>query len=276
MLQSVRVACIQLTSGPDIAANLALIAPQLAAARQQGATLIALPENTVCMAGDDATRRAAAHPEAQHPALPFFAAQAQQLAAWILAGSLWIKREDGKHYNRSYLFAPNGSVAATYDKIHLFDATLAKGEHYRESDTVAPGNRAVLAETPFGRIGLTICYDLRFGKLYRDLAQAGASMMTVPAAFTVPTGEAHWHSLLRARAIENACFVIAPAQCGTHAGGRRTFGHSLIIDPWGTILAEAGDTPTIITAELNLADIDRVRQMLPSLRHDRIYAPPAV
>jgi len=212
--------------------------------------------------------------EETHPAIPFFKSQAQQLQTWILCGSLTIKRPDGKLNNRSYLFSPDGHVAATYDKIHLFDAALAGGEHYRESDTVAPGEQAVLTTTPFGNLGLTICYDMRFGTLYRDLAKAGASIIAAPAAFTVPTGQAHWHSLLRTRAIESACFIIAPAQCGTHEGGRRTFGHSLIIDPWGAIMAEATDDVGIIYADLNFADIARVRKMLPSLQHDRIYQPP--
>lgn len=274
MTEMLRVACVQLNSQADIGANLVAIAPQLAEARANGATLITLPENATFIGGDDAARRASALAEAEHPAIPFLAAEAKKLDAWVLCGSLTIKRDDGKLNNRSYLFAPDGSIVARYNKIHLFDAQLAGGEHYRESDTVAPGDAAVLADTPFGGLGLTICYDMRFGVLYRDLAKAGAGIITAPAAFTVPTGQAHWHSLLRARAIESACFIVAPAQCGTHAGGRRTFGHSLIVDPWGAILAEGGDVPTIIYADLNLADISRVRQMLPSLRHDRPYQPP--
>jgi len=274
MTESLRVACVQLCSGDNIAANLAMIAPLLAEARQQGAELIALPENAVFIGADDAARQANAHPEATHPAIPFFTSQAQQLGVWILCGSLTIKRDDGKLNNRSYLFAPDGTIAARYDKIHLFDAALAGGEHYRESDYIVAGDKAVLVTTPFGKLGLTICYDMRFGHLYRDLAKAGAMMIAAPAAFTVPTGQAHWHSLLRTRAIEAGCFIIAPAQCGTHAGGRRTYGHSLIIDPWGAVLAEAGDAPTIIYADLNFADIARVRAMLPSLQHDRVYAAP--
>jgi predicted amidohydrolase len=274
MTNSLRVACLQLNSKADILANLTIIAPLLAEARHNGAELIALPENATFIGGDDATRLANAKTEETHPAIPFFKSQAQQLQTWILCGSLTIKRPDGKLNNRSYLFSPDGHVAATYDKIHLFDAALAGGEHYRESDTVAPGEQAVLTTTPFGNLGLTICYDMRFGTLYRDLAKAGASIIAAPAAFTVPTGQAHWHSLLRTRAIESACFIIAPAQCGTHEGGRRTFGHSLIIDPWGAIMAEAADEVGIIYADLNFADIARVRKMLPSLQHDRIYQPP--
>ena len=274
MTDLLRVACIQLNSQADIAANLATIVPQLAEAQKNGATFIALPENATFIGGDDAQRRASALPEESHPAIPCLAAEAKTLQAWILCGSLTIMRDDGKVNNRSYLFAPDGSIAARYNKIHLFDAQLPGGEHYRESDTVAPGDAAVLVKTPFGGLGLTICYDMRFGALYRDLAKAGAGIITAPAAFTVPTGQAHWHSLLRARAIESGCFIIAPAQCGTHSGGRRTFGHSIIVDPWGAILAEGGDMPTIIYADLNLADIGRVRQMLPSLHHDRHYQAP--
>lgn len=275
MSQLCRASCVQLNGRADITANLTHIAPLLAEAKQQGAQLIALPENATFIGGDDALKRDHAKTEADHPALPFFAAQAQALAVWLLGGSLTIRRADGLHYNRSYLFAPDGKIAAQYDKIHLFDASLSGGEIYRESDLVAPGDRAVLAETPFGKIGLTICYDVRFPQLYRALAQAGAAIITVPAAFTVPTGQAHWHSLLRARAIETGCFILAPAQCSTHEGGRRTFGHSLIVDPWGSILAEAGDEPTIIYADLNLADVARVRQMLPALQHDRPFTSPA-
>lgn len=270
-----RAACVQINARANIAANLGLIAPLLAEAKEQGAQIIALPENATFIGGDDALKRQHALPEDEHPALPFFATQARSLAVWLLCGSLTIRRADGLHHNRTYLFAPDGSVAAQYDKIHLFDASLSGGEIYRESDLVAPGDRAVLAATPFGKLGLTICYDVRFPQLYRALAQAGADLIAVPAAFTVPTGQAHWHSLLRARAIETGCFMLAPAQCGTHDGGRRTFGHSLIIDPWGSILAEAGDEPAIIYADLNLADIARVRQMLPALQHDRPFTPPS-
>ncbi len=272
MPQYCRAACLQMNALADIAANLALLEPQLAEAVRQGAQLIALPENVTFTGGDDALKCLHAKTENEHPALPFFAAQARRHGVWLMCGSLTIKRADGLHNNRSYLFAPDGNIAAHYDKIHLFDASLSGGETYRESDLVAPGSQAILTTTPFGKLGLTICYDVRFAQLYRVLAQAGAAIITVPAAFTVPTGQAHWHSLLRARAIETGCFILAPAQCGTHEGGRRTFGHSLIVDPWGSVLAEAGDEPTIIYADLNLEDVARVRHMLPSLQHDRTFA----
>ncbi|MEJ0062444.1 MAG: carbon-nitrogen hydrolase family protein [Alphaproteobacteria bacterium] len=272
MSRIVRAACVQITATPDVAANLAMIEPMLAEARKNGAQLIALPENCTAL-GAHVVGQAPrpADPEAEG-AMPFFAAQAKKLDAWILAGSLTVRRDDGKNYNRSCLFGPQGDVAAHYDKIHLFDAVLASGEQYRESEKVAPGGRAVLADTPLAKIGMTICYDLRFGHLYRDLAKAGAEIIAVPAAFTVPTGQAHWHVLLRARAIETGCYILAPGQCGTHEANRKTFGHSLIVDPWGAIIAEAGDNPAIIYADLDLDEVARVRQMLPSLKHDRDYA----
>src|SRR6201999_2584166 len=177
--------------------------------------------------------------------------------------------------NRSFLIAPDGAITARYSKIHLFDVELASGETYRESNTVEGGNEAVVADTDFGRIGLSICYDLRFPQLYRRLAQKGAFLLTVPSAFTVPTGEAHWHVLLRARAIENAAFVIAPAQGGTHANGRKTYGHSLIVSPWGEIIAEsAGEEPGIIPAVLDLDQVAATRARIPALRHDRVFESP--
>jgi predicted amidohydrolase len=275
MSRIVRAACVQLNSAPDMATNLAAIAPMLQAAKNQGAQFIALPENATMIAADAAARMAKAFPAATHPAMPFFSAQARELGVWLLCGSLTIKRDDGRLDNRSVLFAPDGTVAAHYNKIHLFDATVAQGENYHESATVAPGDRAVVATTALGKIGLTICYDMRFARLYRDLAKGGAEIITVPAAFTVPTGQAHWHALLRARAIETGCFIVAPAQGGTHEGGRKTYGHSLVVDPWGAVIAEAADdTPQIIFADLNLDDVARVRAMLPSLQHDRDYTLP--
>ncbi len=275
MSRTIRAACIQLNSGSGIDANLMAIAPLLATAGKQGAQLIALPENATSITISNRARLERSYPEATHPALPFLSAQAQQHGIWLLCGSLSIKRTDGLLDNRSILFAPNGTIAARYNKIHLFDATLAQGEVYRESATVAPGDRAVLATTPWGKIGMTICYDVRFARLYRDLAQAGADLIAVPAAFTVPTGQAHWHCLLRTRAIETGCFILAPAQCGTHDGGLKTYGHSLIINPWGTVIAEAaGDTPQIIMADLDLEACARTRRMLPVLEHDRNYLPP--
>ncbi len=189
-------------------------------------------------------------------------------------GSLAIRLEAERLANRSYLIDPHGRVAASYDKIHMFDVQLSEREGYRESSTFRPGARAVVAETPLGPIGLTVCYDLRFPYLYRALAHAGAKILTIPSAFTRVTGEAHWHVLLRARAIEAGAYVIAPAQCGAHAGGRRTYGHSLIVAPWGEVLADGGAEPGFVIAEIDLAAVAEARRRVPSLDHDRAYEAP--
>jgi len=271
-----RLACVQVNAGDDVAANLAAAATLARAARDQGAGLIAFPENVAFMAPDGLGVREAAKPEAEHPGLAAFRALAREIDAWLLVGSLAVATDDaeGRVANRSFLMDSGGEIKATYDKIHMFDVSLAGGENYRESATYLPGGEAVLAASPFGMLGMTICYDLRFPYLYRRLAKAGAEMIAVPSAFTQATGRAHWHTLLRARAIETGCFVFAAAQCGTHPRGRKTFGHSLIIDPWGTILAEAGEEPGVITAEIDLAAVARARAQVPSLTHDRDVAGP--
>jgi predicted amidohydrolase len=206
--------------------------------------------------------------------LPVFSALAKELDIWLLIGSLAIKVSDTKTANRSFLFAPDGSIKARYSKIHLFDVELASGEVYRESNTVAGGGEAVVAGTEWGTIGLTVCYDVRFPLLYRKLAQQGAFLFTVPSAFTVPTGAAHWHVLLRARAIENGAFVVAPAQGGLHASGRKTYGHSLIVSPWGDVLAEAGTDPGVIIADIDPELSKRARERVPNLQHDRLFTGP--
>ena len=211
-----KAACVQLRSSDDVAENISETVARWCAKRPRAArSFIATPENTTLMAPDGGAKLAHSFDEAHDPALPVFAALAKELNVWLLIGSLAIKVSDTKTANRSFLFAPDGSITARYSKIHLFDVELASGESYRESNTVAGGNEAVVADTDFGPVGLSICYDLRFPQLYRRLAQKGAFLFTVPSAFTVPTGEAHWHVLLRARAIENGAFVIAPAQGGT-------------------------------------------------------------
>jgi predicted amidohydrolase len=187
---------------------------------------------------------------------------------------LAIRRDDGRVANRSLLVDATGHVAARYDKIHLFDVDLGPSESYRESDVIAPGDRLVVAPTPWGRLGLSVCYDLRFPHLYRALAKAGADFLAIPAAFTRTTGAAHWHVLVRARAIETGCYVLAPAQCGTHAEGRLTFGHSLIVDPWGTVLADAGGETGVITAEIDAAQVAEARRRVPALSHDRAFVDP--
>lgn len=274
MANRLMAACVQVNAGPEMEPNLRVAADLIRRARDSGATLITTPENVsmVVLGRDRLLDRL--RPEAEHPAIPVFADLARETGAWLLAGSLGIRLDGDRAANRSMLFAPDGAVVARYDKIHMFDVDLPGGESYRESATFQPGETAVLAPTPWGPLGLTICYDLRFAALYRALAQAGAALLTVPAAFTVPTGRAHWHVLLRARAIETGCYVLAPAQCGTHDAGRRTFGHSLIIDPWGEVLADGGEEPGVIVAELDLDRVAEVRAMVPSLRHDRPFALP--
>ena len=267
-------ACVQVNAGTEIGPNLEAAATLVRRARDAGAEFIALPENVAFIAQGRAKVLARVTPEAGHPALPVFRDLARETGAWLLVGSLGIALEDGRVANRSFLIGADGAVAGRYDKIHMFDVDLPGGESYRESATFRPGERAVVAPTPWGGLGMTVCYDLRFAYLFRALAQGGASLITVPAAFTAPTGRAHWHVLLRARAIETGCFVIAPAQCGTHDEGRKTYGHSLIVGPWGEILAEAGEEPGIVTATLDLARVAECRAMVPALRHDRPFTGP--
>jgi predicted amidohydrolase len=212
--------------------------------------------------------------EADHPAIPFFKKIAKDTGTWIVGGSLGIVVDGERLANRSYVFSPSGEIAAYYDKIHMFDADVGPGEAYHESATYRGGDRAVAVETPWGKLGLTICYDMRFAHLYRALAKAGATIITAPAAFTVPTGKLHWHVLLRARAIETGAFIVAPGQCGTHDGGRKTFGHSLIVGPLGEILSEGGDDVGIIMADLDLNMVTEARRMLPSLKHDCAFKGP--
>jgi predicted amidohydrolase len=268
------VACVQVNAGPDIEPNLPIVGDLIQRARDAGADLITTPENVSMMVLGRPRVMRRAQPEADHPAVPFFQDMARKTGAWLLAGSLAVKLDEDRLANRSLLFSPDGEIAGRYDKIHMFDVDLARGESYRESATFRPGDRAVMARTPWGGVGMTVCYDLRFGHLHRMLAQAGASILTVPSAFTVPTGKAHWHVLLRARAIETGCFVVAPAQCGTHDGGRTTYGHSLIVSPWGEILADAGEGPGFVTARLDLEEVAKARAQVPSLKHDRVIKEP--
>ena len=269
-----RAACVQLRSGEDVTGNIQTASALIREAAAGGAKFIATPENTTLMAADGGAKLAACFDETHDAAIPAFAALAKDLGVHLLIGSLGIKVDGGKTANRSYVFAPDGTVTARYSKIHLFDVTLSGSERYAESDTVAGGGEAVIAPTPWGGLGLTICYDVRFPHLYRRLAQSGVFAFAVPAAFTVPTGEAHWHVLLRARAIENGAFVFAPAQGGTHANSRKTYGHSLIIGPWGEILAEAGTDPGVIYADIDPAASAAARAKLPNLRHGREFTGP--
>jgi predicted amidohydrolase len=268
-----RAGLIQTRAGEQPAANLETVVKLIGEAKAGGASYVQTPEMTNIMVASRDKLLAAIVPEENDPSLATFRELARELGIYLHIGSLAVKSSADKAANRSFLIDPQGEIAARYDKIHMFDVDLANGESYRESATFRPGDKAVLAQTPWGGVGMTVCYDLRFGYLYRALAQAGASILTVPSAFTVPTGRAHWHVLLRARAIETGCFVIAPAQCGTHDAGRTTYGHSLIVSPWGEILADGGEEPGIVTARLDLNEIERARGMVPSLKHDRAFAP---
>ena len=274
MTTTFTAACIQNSAGPDMAASMAEATELVRAARAQGAELICLPEFFSCLKVTDREMETCPLPEDAHPALPHYRALAEELGAWILLGSLAIEASAGKAINRCYLIGADGGVAARYDKLHLFDVDLAGGESYRESATIQPGDRAVLAATPWGSLGLSVCYDLRFAALYRALAQAGAAFLAIPAAFAKTTGQAHWHILNRARAIETGCYVLAPCQCGAHGGERETYGHSLIVDPWGRVLADGGEEVGFITAEIDPAEVAKARRMIPALTHDRDFAGP--
>ena len=271
---AVKFACVQMTAGPEVGPNLDAAAALIRAAATVGAKFIFTPENTSIIEPNRELALAKSFTQDEHPGLPHFSKLAKELGVWLLIGSMPIRVEPERLANRSFLIDDRGRIITHYDKIHLFDVDLPNGEVYRESERIRPGSRAVLAPTPWGGLGMTVCYDLRFPQLYRDLAHAGAAIISIPAAFTVPTGEAHWHVLLRARAIETGAFVFAPAQCGTHAGGRRTYGHSLVVAPWGEILAEAGDQPGTIATVIDFSQVAAARGMIPSLRHDRDYARP--
>lgn len=275
-----KIALLQMTSSETVAENLARCESLIEEAVRGGAKFIATPEVTNCIASSRARLAEELAYEADDHFLKQMRSCAQSHGVWILLGSLGVKSEkvEGKFANRSLLIAQDGEVKARYDKIHMFDVTLSETESYRESKTYEAGDKAVLAQTEFGKIGLTICYDLRFPKLHRALAQAGAQILFVPAAFAIPTGEAHWHSLLRARAIENGAFVIAPAQTGLHyeKGGkaRRTYGHSLIVDPWGRVLLDAGTAEGVYFAEIDLSEVQKARQRVGSLGQERVFTGP--
>ena len=272
MSDALKVAAIQINAGPRWADHRAQLCELIRAAAAQGARFVATPENSSGIMADKQQVLREAVDEAQHPLVADFAALAQELGIHLLCGSLLVKSaQPGLLANRSLLFSPQGRITARYDKIHLFDVDLPSGERHRESALMAPGAQAVLADVGGLHAGLSICYDVRFAALYRMLAQAGAQLLLVPSAFTVPTGKAHWHTLLRARAIETGSYVMAPAQTGTHDGGRQTYGHAVIIDPWGEMLADAGTEPGFISADLSVSRVQQVRAALPSLQHDRPF-----
>ncbi len=264
---------VQMSSTNDRAENMASAEALIRAAAAQGAQIILTPEMTTLIELDRTALLDKIYSEAEDPSLPVFQALAAELNIWLVIGSMAVRVGD-RIANRCYVLSPDGRIAAYYDKIHMFDVDLPGGEQYRESRSYAAGERAVLATTPFGKIGLSICYDLRFPHLYRMLAQSGADILTVPAAFTQVTGKAHWHILLRARAIENGTFIFAPAQTGRHmsAAGetRETYGHSLFVDPWGNIIDDGGEDVGIIVAEIDPALCEKARSRIPSLKHDRV------
>lgn len=275
-----RCALIQLNVTDDPAANLPETLTYLRAAAQGGAQFVLTPECTSLLSSSREHQRATLRHEADDPTLSALRAEAARLGIWLLIGSLGVLTEDadGRFANRSFLIAPDGTIDARYDKIHMFDVNVSETEVYRESAAYRPGRRAVLAQTPLAKIGMAVCYDLRFPQLFRRLAQAGAQVLTVPAAFNHLTGAAHWEILLRARAIETGCFVLAPAQTGFHAEahgkGRMTHGHSMAVAPWGEVLVDAGTDPGVTFVDLDLSEVERARGRVPALTHDRDFEGP--
>ncbi len=266
-----RAALAQMRAGRDVAQNVADAIGLINEAAAGGAEYVQTPECTTLMELEQPRLMAETRPEASNPALAAFTETARKRKIWLHIGSMAVKVGERRLANRSYLIAPDGTIAARYDKIHMFDVDLGGGESYSESANYQAGPTAMLAELPWGRLGLTICYDLRFPALHRALAKGGAKFIAGPAAFTRTTGEAHWHTLLRARAIETCTFVLAAGQGGLHENGRETFGHSLIISPWGEILAEAGVDPQVISADIDAAYVEQIRRKIPSLTHDRDF-----
>lgn len=271
-VEKFRAALVQLRSGREIAPNVAAAKELIVAAAADGAQYIQTPENTTLMELETKRLFARLKSEAESAFLEQFASLARDLGIWLHIGSAAVLTEDGRAANRAFVFRPDGSIAARYDKIHMFDVDLPNGERYCESKNYKPGEQAITFDLPWCRLGLSICYDLRFPEQYKALAQAGADVLTVPAAFTRATGQAHWYVLLRARAIETGSYVLAAAQGGIHENGRSTYGHSLIISPWGEILAEAGDEPGYISAEID-PDVSReTREQIPALKHAREFS----
>ena len=271
-----RVGLVQMCSSDDPGENLASVSAYIGDAARNGARFVLTPEVTNCVSASRKRQQEVLKPEADDQTLAMLRGEAAMRKIWLLIGSLALKGEvDERFVNRSFLIAPNGEIAARYDKMHMFDVQLSEIETYRESDGYRPGDRAVLASVGDVPVGMTICYDLRFPYLYRDLAKAGAQIRTVPSAFSPDTGPLHWETLLKARAIETGSFVLAPAQTGTHKTSRgrqrKTWGHSLAIDPWGRVLADGGKAPGVTMVDLNLSQVEDVRRRLPSLSHDRTY-----
>jgi predicted amidohydrolase len=267
-MSTFRTACIQNTATRDIAANITWVCGRITEACDAGADFITLPETVGLIEPVNEQIPDSCFHEERDAGLAAFRAAAREYEVWILVGSQLIKNSFDQIVNRSILIDARGEIMARYDKLHLFDIELANGETYRESAVITPGSRAIVATTPWGKLGMTVCYDLRFAALYRALAQAGAEFITIPAAFTRTTGKAHWHTLIRARAIETGSYIIAPNQCGRHVDKRASYGHSMIVDPWGKVLADAGPKPGIIMAEIDPSKVEDARNRIPALRHD--------
>lgn len=273
-MNPMRAAIFQMTSGIDPAVNASAMTDMIARAAGEGADMVFTPEMAGYLDRDRQRAAATLKSEADDPVLARICEAAAKHGIWVHIGSLPLKdeRADGRWTNRSFMIDAAGEVRARYDKIHLFDVDLATGESWRESSVYGPGERAVVVDTPWARMGMTVCYDMRFPDLYRALTDAGASVLLMPAAFTVPTGQAHWHILLRARAIEAGCFVIAAAQAGRHADGRETYGHSLIVDPWGDVLLDMGAESGMALADIDFARVEDVRAKIPALANRRTIA----
>lgn len=275
-----RAALIQMTSSDLPEENLRQAEIMLRSAKSTGASFAFLPEVMNCVSTSRSHQNTVLQEEEHDQTLSAIRSLADELDLWVLVGSLGLKTkgDDGRFANRSFVIGSDGEIVARYDKIHMFDVDVSPEETYRESDGYRPGSKAVLAQTPFGKIGMTICYDVRFPKLHRALAQAGADVLTVPAAFSHVTGAAHWESLLRARAIETGCFVVAPAQTGTHPAtkghSRRTHGHSMVVAPWGNVLADAGTKIGVTIVDIDPSMVQKARRQVPSLQHDRDFDGP--
>ena len=281
-----RAGLLQLTASDDPAANLPVTLDLMAQAVERGAQIVLTPEVTNCISADRAHQKSVLLPEARDPTLASLRRAAADHGVWVLIGSLTLRTADpeGRFANRSFLIDPSGGIAARYDKIHMFDVVLSETESYRESSGYRPGTRATLASTPWGALGMTVCYDLRFAALYRRLARAGASFLSVPSAFSPTTGAAHWEVLLRARAIETGCFVLAPAQTGTHPAGteslktsrkpRTTYGHSMVVAPWGEVLLDAGTEPGAFVVDIDPGLVAAARSRVPAINADPTWDGP--
>ncbi len=275
-----KVGLIQITASDQPLDNLKTVLQMIRNAHAQGAEFILTPEATNCISTDQQHQRRVFYHQNDDPSLKAYQEIAAELGISLMIGSLLIlsKDPDGRFANRCFMIGPDGQISAQYDKVHMFDVALSKSENFQESKGYRPGNKAIVTACNFGTVGITICYDLRFAQLFRTLAQAGAQIITVPAAFTQTSGEAHWHVLLRARAIETGCYILAPAQTGTHSATagkqRQTYGHSLVVAPWGEIIADAGTEVGITIVEIDLEQVETARRRIPSLQHDRKYQSP--